>query len=82
MELDDSERGRVQSNMALQRVSLSSFLRTAKASFNNAVQNAKPVTLVIGNESAGKHFNHSFFPSVFPLLPENSISRDFQLTVP
>jgi len=64
MELNDSEReiSRFQSKMALPRVSLSSFLRTAKTSLNNAVQHAKPVTFVIGNESAGKP---SFFPSSF-----------------
>ncbi|OBT74787.1 hypothetical protein VF21_06430 [Pseudogymnoascus sp. 05NY08] len=38
--------------MALPRVSLNSFLATAKATLNTAAQHAQPITFVVGNESA------------------------------
>ncbi|KFY22897.1 hypothetical protein V493_06252 [Pseudogymnoascus sp. VKM F-4281 (FW-2241)] len=38
--------------MALPRASLNSFLATARATLNNAAQQAQPITFVVGNESA------------------------------
>ncbi|OBT58079.1 hypothetical protein VE04_01827 [Pseudogymnoascus sp. 24MN13] len=38
--------------MALPRVSLNSFLATAKATLNTAAQHSQPITFVVGNESA------------------------------
>ncbi|KFY79353.1 hypothetical protein V499_01651 [Pseudogymnoascus sp. VKM F-103] len=38
--------------MALPRVSLNSFLATAKATLNTGAQHAQPITFVVGNESA------------------------------
>jgi hypothetical protein len=40
-------------NMPLPRVSLRSFLSTAKSALND-LQQASPITFVIGNESAGE----------------------------
>lgn len=65
--------------MALQRVSIRSFLASAKSSLKNAAQEAKSITFVVGNESAGKfESSHDVFltenTSVLPIFPSFRIS--------
>jgi hypothetical protein len=45
--------------MSLQRKSLLAFLNLAKSSLSTAIQRSTPITLVVGNESAGESLARS-----------------------
>jgi hypothetical protein len=53
-------------DMAAQRVPMKKFLGAAKGALRSAIDQAKPVTFVVGNESAGK--NRTAFVFHHPLV--------------